>query len=714
MTMNAGCSTGSCAARAPAQSQSTASDAPRPLGEIVREAYDDFEALDEVMLPIELIGDLYEKDPIETIRISPADANKGFSDKGLSDKVAGDALYHFASFFKRSWRSNDILWGRLDGLCQIVETLLTPDKLREIAGNPGGRKRLRAFFFDPAGEWIPEMRSSWLFPNAGKKTQDELERWIKDLLWDDEDEGKRRAALADEAFGEQVKLLIEAAQLEILHNDVPSVISDALEEQTIWNQFRISPVKSAQTYRPRENGAGEGKDDLFSFQPGGGPIDHFVGAVAAAAQSFTRAEQLKDDDSAPRPRETKLGKLFRHQYRVGTEALLRDLPALVLLEILAVALLVLRDCILSVFGPNAPKIKKNTLYFLGIDLPLRTFYGAVLLLRRAPQSWVALQIGLFVLALLALLVGINWRNEILYTPTTFGPQLQLKWFVVFIALPLMVLAGQGVFIWRGRIGKWRWARVLRDALVAALLVAPLLVLILTFQTLSQVVLRNATALYEIAYHAVTVRLFAPGWVAHIITGLAIAGSLLGIVLGLWWLNRMGRSQPLSEQELRFALENYFSLEKLTLVGRRVFDLDKAQFEEWVRPAKMMTWKKLKHELDKTLTHDKVRIVGDKLHAAPSESVSWEEVRKALKESAELDEVDLDALANQIGITRLVASHLVAQVKQQPTRVKRGRKLLDKLVIAKQAARELLAQARQRDRFARLEQEIRAINPEVLR
>jgi hypothetical protein len=57
---------------------------------------------------------------------------------------------------------------------------------------------------------------------------------------------------------------------------------------------------------------------------------------------------------------------------------------------------------------------------------------------------------------------------------------------------------------------------------------------------------------------------------------------------------------------------------------------------------------------------------------------------------------------------------VAQVKQQPTRVKRGRKLLDKLVIAKQAARELLAQARQRDRFARLEQEIRAINPEVLR
>ena len=159
--------------------------------------------------------------------------------------------------------------------------------------------------------------------------------------------------------------------------------------------------------------------------------------------------------------------------------------------------------------------------------------------------------------------------------------------------------------------------------------------------------------------------------AHIITGLALAGSFLGVALRLWWLNRMGRSQPLSEEELRYALENYFSLEKLTLLARRLFGLDQRQFEEWVKPAKMMTWKKLKRELDKTLPHDKVRIVGDKLHAAPTESVSWEEVRKALKESAELDEADLDVLAHQIGITRLVASHLVAQVKQQPTRVKPG-------------------------------------------
>ena len=259
-----------------------------PLGEIVRESYDDFEALDEVMLPIELIGDLHEKDPIETIRISPADADKGFSNKGLSDKVAGDALYHFASFFKRSWRSNDILWGRLDGLCQIIETLLTARKLREIAGTLAGRERLRGFFFDADGKWIPEMRSAWLFPNAGKKTQEELERWIEDMLLEKKAHEEKPDPLADEVFAEQIKLLIEAAQLEILHNDVPSVVSDALEEQTLWNQFRISPVKPPQTSpssAPTE--ALTATYDLFSFRQGGGAIDHFVGTVAAAAQSFT-------------------------------------------------------------------------------------------------------------------------------------------------------------------------------------------------------------------------------------------------------------------------------------------------------------------------------------------------------------------------------------------------------------------------------------------
>ena len=221
---------------------------------------------------------------------------------------------------------------------------------------------------------------------------------------------------------------------------------------------------------------------------------------------------------------------------------MRDLPSLVLLEILAVALLVLRNCILTVFGPNARKVKNNLLFFLGVDLPLRTFYGTVLFLRRAPQSWVAVQVGLAVLAVQTLLVGINWRNEILFSPTSQGPQFQLKWFAVFIAAPLVVLIAQGVFIWRGRIGKWRWMPVVGALLIAVLLAAPLLVLTLTFQTLFQLVTQNAVTLYDIAHRAVGARLPGPGWAAHMVSGLALAGSVLGVALGLWWLTRIGRSR----------------------------------------------------------------------------------------------------------------------------------------------------------------------------
>ena len=43
------------------------------------------------------------------------------------DKVSGDTFFHFGGFSQRSWRSNDILWGRLDAaegrLGHVVERI---------------------------------------------------------------------------------------------------------------------------------------------------------------------------------------------------------------------------------------------------------------------------------------------------------------------------------------------------------------------------------------------------------------------------------------------------------------------------------------------------------------------------------------------------------------------------------------------------------------
>jgi hypothetical protein len=54
------------------------------------------------------------------------------------DFLAGDQFASFGGFFKRSWRSNDLLWGRLDGLCRIFEALLTEEAVRRCTEDAAG------------------------------------------------------------------------------------------------------------------------------------------------------------------------------------------------------------------------------------------------------------------------------------------------------------------------------------------------------------------------------------------------------------------------------------------------------------------------------------------------------------------------------------------------------------------------------------------------
>ena len=39
-------------------------------------------------------------------------------------KLAGMKLNHFGGFLKRSWRANDWLWGRLDGVEHLLASLI--------------------------------------------------------------------------------------------------------------------------------------------------------------------------------------------------------------------------------------------------------------------------------------------------------------------------------------------------------------------------------------------------------------------------------------------------------------------------------------------------------------------------------------------------------------------------------------------------------------
>ncbi|HET9910442.1 MAG TPA: patatin-like protein [Anaerolineales bacterium] len=89
--------------------------------------YDHFEYFDMLTFPITYATPIGESDVVDVYRISPEDATGLFSaQKSNRPKLAGTKLGNFGAFFKKEWRENDILWGRLDGAERIITTLL-PD-----------------------------------------------------------------------------------------------------------------------------------------------------------------------------------------------------------------------------------------------------------------------------------------------------------------------------------------------------------------------------------------------------------------------------------------------------------------------------------------------------------------------------------------------------------------------------------------------------------
>lgn len=91
----------------------------------IRAHYIGFPYWDLVTYPPRALSDVAELDEVEVIRVSPLDTHALVprSPEGAPDhraKLKGVALGHFAAFFRRQWRENDYLWGRLDGAERLL------------------------------------------------------------------------------------------------------------------------------------------------------------------------------------------------------------------------------------------------------------------------------------------------------------------------------------------------------------------------------------------------------------------------------------------------------------------------------------------------------------------------------------------------------------------------------------------------------------------
>jgi patatin-related protein len=326
--------------------------------------FQSFEQLDRLVYPFEYLTDLGEKSPIATVRIGPENARLGLGKgKTAQEKLAGGSFYAFGGFFKKSWRANDLLWGRLDGLNRIWEGIVNPATVTHFHGFVQ-REAQRLELSDDA---YLELLVRESLPGSSESDRARIKGHLMYLHQPDLQIGaeKLRHILHD---------FILIGHREILKTDLEQVFVDADDQHRQW---------------------GSSKTQALAFDSHRSKLLAMTQQIAGhSLQSLSLARE----------------QFFRSQYRVGSEHLFANIPGMVLVNLATRGVLVLRDVLLNTSNrQRAQKIRQNLVY-RGIDRLLHGFYwwlqsqGTKAVLRVALQPLRLLGRALMTLLLVVLVI----------------------------------------------------------------------------------------------------------------------------------------------------------------------------------------------------------------------------------------------------------------------------------------------------------------------
>lgn len=323
------------------------------------EEFRNFRNLDQVIYSYEYLAGFRSKETIELLRISPDDAKRGFSKGKSSDaKLAGDQLRAFGGFFKRSWRSNDILWGRLDGLNRLVDALLTPESLKNFR-NFVQRQTTNTNLTDYLQQFISEIIPA----SASDKEKADLLKFLEKLA-----NGETLAEGENDEFEKFLDLVVTIGHREIVNTDLDKIIQDEIEEQMGWDVQRVQSKPSQAAYA-----ATSPLTPPIKYVPAEWAFSQTVNPLVAQSIALDTMKQLDKE------------RFFRENYRVGSETLADGIPAIVLKNFLARTGLVLRNVIANL--PSDPvrsrRLRQNGIYQV-VNRVLQLFY--IVVQRRSPRS----------------------------------------------------------------------------------------------------------------------------------------------------------------------------------------------------------------------------------------------------------------------------------------------------------------------------------------
>jgi patatin-related protein len=302
-----------------------------------------FESLDRELYPFEYLTSLNEKSIVNPICISPDNAQLGIGNgKNAEEKLGGDKLYNIGGFFKKSWRSNDLLWGRLDGLNRILEGAIDPKSVTAFANFV---RREAANINCTQTQYIDWLITESL-PHLSGEERQVISQHLAYLAQPELqiDRLELRKILAD---------LVLAGQREILTSDVHSTI-EGMDEQPGW--WRL-PGDSERV--PSENWV-LNKNDL-SPNPAALLTSNPNTIVRIIQQSLTNLATQQQN-------------FFRHQYRIGIDKLWENMPLVTSIDLCTKIVLFLRTFLVRVFRTSSATQTSGHPLYHWLDGMLQSIY----------------------------------------------------------------------------------------------------------------------------------------------------------------------------------------------------------------------------------------------------------------------------------------------------------------------------------------------------
>ncbi|GHG16421.1 MULTISPECIES: patatin-like protein [Amycolatopsis] len=205
------------------------------------------------------------------------------------EKLTGMQANYFGGFYKASWRANDWMWGRIDGAGWLMQVLLDPVRLRNLAvlaGQDAFRGQVQKTFTETG--WCPPREADNLSTADVAELTAQLGEELGFLGLDAQLRPIAYAAEVPESMPVTALVLARARQLEIARTELPVVWRHAREDVV---EAKASDKKS-KAFRAMATPDPETGDGVF-------PLDSDDRTQRVFQTCRVSAERISDERGTP-------------------------------------------------------------------------------------------------------------------------------------------------------------------------------------------------------------------------------------------------------------------------------------------------------------------------------------------------------------------------------------------------------------------------------